>query len=396
MPRVRTLAMMMQSMSQFRHYIDTKDLDSIHNEDAIITAAVEQQLENPSGIVPTRLASFRGALTNLAQGVSQLHQAGDLHQHGNAERALRQVTKAFKTVESCFSESAVAAATELASRYTCPMHLEVVGKQGDTCPKCGMKLDQMIRILPSSMASQSGSSHLIHASVRTDGPLTVGKPVTAYLELRKPDGFPVTLSDLIETHTRKIHLLIIDSSLTDYHHEHPQPTDKFGDYVLHFTPHKPGSYRVWADLRPYPIGLQEYDTADIPAATQGLPLTDRTLNREATVDGLHYRLSIAEDEIKVGRPAHARLRVTTPDGKGFTQLEPIMATFAHIVGFSEDYKTVLHMHPKGPPVLDPNARGGPELEFQIYALKPGFVRLFAQVQIDGRSHFAPFGINVVP
>ena len=25
--------------------------------------------------------------------------------------------------------------------YACPMHPEVTGKEGDTCPKCGMKLE---------------------------------------------------------------------------------------------------------------------------------------------------------------------------------------------------------------------------------------------------------------
>jgi hypothetical protein len=32
--------------------------------------------------------------------------------------------------------------------------------------------------------------------------------------------------------------------------------------------------------------------------------------------------------------------------------------------------------------VDPATRGGPELEFQIYALRPGFVRLFTQAQIE--------------
>ena len=79
------------------------------------------------------------------------------------------------------------------------------------------------------------------------------------------------------------------------------------------------------------------------------------------------------------------VEITGADGKGFTGLEPVMAAFAHIVGFNEDYNTVLHMHPKGAPILDGAARGGPELEFQIYALRPGFVRLFAQVQIAGQT-----------
>jgi hypothetical protein len=135
---------------------------------------------------------------------------------------------------------------------------------------------------------------------------------------------------------------------------------------------------------------------DVRAATTGEPLTNRTVTFKATVDGLNYELILAQKTIQVGRPVSARLRITTAEGKDFTQLEPLMATFAHLVGFNQDYKTVMHIHPKEPPVLDPAARGGPELEFQIYALQPGFVRLFAQVQIDGRSRFAPFGLQIAP
>jgi hypothetical protein len=134
---------------------------------------------------------------------------------------------------------------------------------------------------------------------------------------------------------------------------------------------------------------------DIPATTAAEPLTDRAVNFKTTVNGLNYELILAQKTIQVGRPALARLRITNADGKGFAQLEPLMATFAHLVGFNQDYKTVMHMHPRGGPVLDPAARGGPELEFQIYALRPGFVRLFAQVQVEGRSRFAPFGLQIV-
>jgi len=54
------------------------------------------------------------------------------------------------------------------------------------------------------------------------------------------------------------------------------------------------------------------------------------------------------------------------------------------------------MHPIGAPILNESDRGGPVLEFKIYATKPGFTRLFAQVQINGRQVFAPFGVQVTP
>jgi hypothetical protein len=41
-------------------------------------------------------------------------------------------------------------------------------------------------------------------------------------------------------------------------------------------------------------------------------------------------------------------------------------------------------------------RGGPVLTFQFYAPKPGFYRLFSQVQLGGTQKFAPFGIQVEP
>jgi hypothetical protein len=96
----------------------------------------------------------------------------------------------------------------------------------------------------------------------------------------------------------------------------------------------------------------------------------------------------------VGSPVRAKLRVTDLAGRPWKQLEPIMATFAHLVGFNEDGKTVLHIHPKMTKLPLPEDRGGPELELQLYVETPGFYRLFAQVQVGGVSKFAPFGLNV--
>ena len=135
---------------------------------------------------------------------------------------------------------------------------------------------------------------------------------------------------------------------------------------------------------------------DISAQTPDELLTDKTVTSVAEVDGLHFELTFDRKKIRAVQAVPARLRITNPDGTPFNQLEPVMATFAHVVGFNEDYKTVLHIHPKGAPVLNPQARGGPELEFLVYSLQPGFYRLFVQVQIGGASKFAPFGIEIIP
>ena len=394
--QARSLGMLSQVVMQLEHHVQRKDLGAIHNEDLILGAAASELLAQADVIASNRSGDFKSSLTEFCSRVSALHLVADLNQQAGSETELRKVLESFAKVKAYFSNEVVTQAQAYVETFTCPMHRDVIGKRTDLCPKCGMPLDQVSRILPGGSNFPSVGQQTVRASVSTEAPLTVGQPVAALLKLQRSNGDPVLPSDLIETHTKKIHLLIVDSSLTDYHHEHPVLTRNPGEYSFSFMPGKPGSYRVWADVRPYPLGLQEYAMTDIPAATTGEPLTNRDVNFKATVDGLNYELILPQKTIQVGRPISARLRITSADGKGFTQLEPLMGAFAHLVGFNEDYKTVMHMHPKGPPELDPAARGGPELEFQIYALRPGFARLFAQVQIEGRSRFVPFGLHIAP
>jgi Heavy metal binding domain len=393
--QARSLAMLSQVVIQLEDYVQSKDLSAIHNEDVILSAAASELLTQADTIASNQSADFKTSLTTFCSRVSALHLVADLNQQANAETELDKVQESFSKVKAHFSKEVIASAQVYLETFTCPMHRDVVGKRTDFCPKCGMPLDQLCRILPNSGFPVPGQQ-TVRASISTTGPLTVGKPAAVLLHLQRSNGDPVSPADLIETHTKKIHLFIVDSSLTDYHHEHPVPTGNPGEYSFSFTPAKPGGYRVWADVRPNPLGLQEYAITDIPSTTEGEPLTNRAVNFKTSVDALSYELIFPQKTIRVGQPTTFRLRITSADGKGFTQLEPLMATFAHLVGFNQDYKTVMHMHPRGAPILDPTARGGPDLEFQFYPLKPGFVRLFAQVQIEGRSHFAPFGLQIVP
>ena len=73
-----------------------------------------------------------------------------------------------------------------------------------------------------------------------------------------------------------------------------------------------------------------------------------------------------------------------------------MGAFAHIVGFSADHKTVVHIHPSGAEPADAASRGGPELPFKFYAPVAGYMRLYVQVCVGGEWQFAPFGIDVRP
>jgi hypothetical protein len=84
------------------------------------------------------------------------------------------------------------------------------------------------------------------------------------------------------------------------------------------------------------------------------------------------------------------------NGKPFSQLEPVMEAFVHLVGFYDDRNVIVHIHPQGGLVSDPATRGGPEVQFQFLPPKAGFIRFFAQTQIGGQPRFAPFTVEVRP
>lgn len=73
-----------------------------------------------------------------------------------------------------------------------------------------------------------------------------------------------------------------------------------------------------------------------------------------------------------------------------------MRTFAHIVAISEDYKTVEHVHPLGAENPKPEERGGPKMQFHLAPSKAGYLKIYVQVQIQEKSRFIPFGIQVSP
>ena len=115
------------------------------------------------------------------------------------------------------------------------------------------------------------------------------------------------------------------------------------------------------------------------------------------MDGYRYELKIPADEpLTAGEASLVSVHVTKPDGTSATNLEPIMAAFAHGVGFTADLTGVLHVHPMGKePEMD-SERGGPDLSFHLQPAMAGFFKFYVQVQIDGRSRFAGFGLNAAP
>lgn len=385
--------MLHQVVSNVGECVRRRDLASVHLEDVLLSSAMAALLQVTKALPPDTQPKLRAEIEDFGHQLSELHYVSDLKKQDRAEKQLLLVLQGFGRIRSFFPADTLKAASDAAERYVCPLHPEVTGRRTASCQKCGRELGQQMRLIAGRTNGPYCSMQTVQATIGANHPLTAGHEASAVLRLKRLDGQPVFPTDLIESHTKRVHLLLIDSSLTDFHHEHPASTATPGEYAFRFTPRKPGSYTAWADIRPTPMGLQEYPSTTIAADTAGEPLKDREIRTRTAVDGLMFELAFDQPRLLAAKPIHGRLRVSTADGSGFNQLEPFMAAYAHLVGFHEDLRTVLHFHPKGRPVLNEKARGGPELEFMLYASQPGFVRLFAQVQIEGVPKFAPFGLH---
>jgi len=209
------------------------------------------------------------------------------------------------------------------------------------------------------------------------------------------DNKPVTLQDLQEAHTQKVHLLIIDDALEDYSHIHPKALRDPGVYQFEWNPKKEqANYRVWADLFPVNLNKQEYVISDLISSNNKKAKRNQTTILKNSVDGYSFAMDFETKPLYKGKGTMGKIIVTDPNKNPVKNLEPIMGAFAHIVGFSNDFKTVTHLHPMGKEPSNTTDRGGPKLEFHIEPAKIGFLKIFAQVKINGKELFVPFGVTI--
>jgi hypothetical protein len=356
-----------------------------------LSASLRQQLMALKG---QSIMVFGSRRQQLADKMQQLAQSCEKWQSASSDDAARaaaeRARRLWPEIKSLYPREALEILPPL---WSCPMHQELMKTAAGNCPICGMPLEPIYVTQP-----QLTQSPIIGAEIVADKPLEVGKRADLRIRLFFLDGGqPVRLSDLEETHTRKIHLLISDVTETDYHHEHPEPVGD-GQYAFSFTPQRSDTYRLWADLLPVRTRVQQYSVADIPSSTprHAALAENEPENRHAEIDGYKFDLSFEKELIHERETVAGKLRVTQPDGQPCNKLGVVMGAFGHFVGFGDDFATVLHLHPVGPVITDPEAQSGPELTFYFRSNKTGLFRVFSQVKIEGKDFFPRFVLRVQP
>jgi len=234
-------------------------------------------------------------------------------------------------------------------------------------------------------------------TLATAGPVVAGQPVQAVLTLKTYSGKPLGPDDLATAHAKKLHLLIIDPTLTDYQHVHPVPAGAPGAWAFTFTPRAGGSYRFFADFVPIVTGNGLYAWADmaVGGASADTKVEPRQVGGFHPVerDGYRFTLTPSAQPVRANKLVDLKFTIERIGG-GPVALQVIMNAFAHLVAFDDQRSGFAHMHPQEYDITKPPDAVHPALTFKLQLPRAGRYVIWSQVLISGREIFAPFWFDV--
>ncbi len=261
--------------------------------------------------------------------------------------------------------------------YRCPMHPEVTGKEGDTCPKCGMKLEH-------SDEAPAGDG-VYFMQFNTD-PSTIQPNQQVKLSLTpKKKGLENEQVALETEHEKKIHLILVSDDLSWFDHIHPEYTAD-GSYQTSAQFPAPGTYKAFADYKPSG-GNHVVDKNDIQVA--GTAPKAKTYSEEklsGNSASYSFELKPTGGKLLTGALMHIS-GIIKKDGKEIdaNTLDNYLGAKAHFVMISLNEKEYLHVHPS----VDKG-----QFDLHTNFEKAGTYRAWVQFNADGKIHTIDFTLNV--
>ena len=261
--------------------------------------------------------------------------------------------------------------------YACPMHPEVTGKEGDTCPKCGMKLEHNENAAAASNVYMQFNTLPANAKP--------GEEITLSLtpKIKDKPGEQVALD---AEHTKKIHLIVVNDDLSWFDHIHPE-LNADGSYTVKEKFPAPGKYTLFADYKPSGANhTVDYLNVTVQGTAPVSKKWDTDKLTGAAGDGFSVSFTPEDGKFLTNMPMHIN-GVMMLNGKevDVNTLEDYLGAKAHMVVVSLADKKYLHVHP--------SVEGG---KFDLHTTfdKPGVYRGWIQFQSKGKVYTSDFTMNV--
>ncbi|MFZ5552874.1 MAG: heavy metal-binding domain-containing protein [Bacteroidota bacterium] len=277
--------------------------------------------------------------------------------------------------------------------YACPMHPDIIGEEGATCPKCGMKLEHN-----DNAGKNNGDSYFMQFSA-APAEIESGKEATL-LFTPKIKGKEDEMVPLDVEHEKKLHLIIVSNDLAYFEHVHPE-YQADGSYQIKVLPKEKeftngkgqnetrfengGGYTLFADYVPSGASHQ---LEKIDLTVKGNPYKEVSFEKERlTFSGEGVTVAL---EAEGGWITNKQMHIKATVKKGNKTLDA--ATFdnylgakSHMVVLKTGTFEYLHVHPE---VENGN------LDLHTTFESAGIYRGWLQFQIEGKLIAADFVINV--
>ncbi|HKB89935.1 MAG TPA: hypothetical protein VKC60_05395, partial [Opitutaceae bacterium] len=213
------------------------------------------------------------------------------------------------------------------------------------------------------------------------------------LTLKTGSGKAIAPEDLAVMHTKLLHLLVVDPTLGDYQHIHPEPGPRPGDWTFTMTPKRTGLYRVFADFTPVATGRGLYAVSEFTVSGTYHASDTWSSTEVTTADGYRFELTSSQKPFRARQQADLQFVVTRTDG-GKVPMEPVMGAFAHLVAFDRDRLGFAHLHPDQYDISVAPDPIHPTLTFKLTIPQAGSYMIWGQVNLGGTERFVPFAIEV--
>lgn len=219
------------------------------------------------------------------------------------------------------------------------------------------------------------------------------QPCQMSFRLHDPTTGQSLAPDTLETtFTKKFHLMLVDQTLSEYHHLHPTFDASSGLFTCEFTPRTTQPFTTWCDFTPKATGKPVRALANLPAMRSVcLPARISTAS-DVSAAGITAHVT-SDAPLTMGKDSILRVQLRDEAGKPISTLGAVMGAYAHLAGFSADKQHFIHTHPITP--LGAPIRNG-TLEFHVTPEHAGLSKFFLQINHDGQEVIIPFGRAIAP